>query len=217
MISRRSFLGTAAGAGALILTPGVPAFAADTGKWTKDRSANGWTIEPGAVSMYRIEGSKASVALRQGLAATVLLHVARRWHYEIAPLGTGEGTVAGHTNDRTVRADFESNYLSGTAIALYPNAYPVGGSEKLTSYQEVIVRDILADCDGTVVWGGDLDPATCAHFHLMAKPADKALSRVADRLDPSKPPERRSQVAGMVADPASPARRALARRVPRPR
>jgi len=217
MISRRTLLGSAAGAGVLVLAPSVPAFAADTGKWTGNRSANGWTIGSGAVRTYRIEGSKASVALRQGPAATVLLHVARRWHYEIAPLGTGEGTVAGHTTNRAVRAGFESNYLSGTAIALYATAYPPGGSEKLWPYQEVIVRDILADCDGTVVWGGDLAPATQSHFHLVAKPTDKALRRVADRVDPSKPPERRSQLAGMVADPASPARRALAGRVPRPR
>jgi hypothetical protein len=217
MISRRTLLGSAAGAGVLVLAPSVPAFAADTDRWTGNRSANGWTIEPGAVRRYRIEGSNASVTLRQGLAATVLLHVARRWHYEIAPLDTGEGTVAGHTTNRTVRADFESNYLSGTAIALYPAAYPPGGSEKLWSYQEVIVRDILADCDGTVWWGGDLAPATPSHFHLVAKAKDKALRRVADRVDPSKPPERRSQLAGMVADPASPARQRLARRVPRPR
>jgi hypothetical protein len=138
-------------------------------------------------------------------------------HYEIGPLDTGEGTVAGYTTNRAVRAAFESNYLSGTAIALYPTAYPVGGSEKLWAYQEVIVRDILADCDGTVVWGGDLNPAAHSHFHLVARDRDKALRRVAERVDPSKPPERRSQIAGMVADPASPARRILAWRVPRPR
>ena len=217
MISRRSFLGAAAGAGALILAPNVPAFAAGAGDWTKDRSTNGWTIEPKAVGPYRIEGSRASVVLRHGVAATVLLHVARRWHYEIASLDLGEGTVAGYRTDRSVRADFESNYLSGTAIALYPRAYPLGGSERLWPYQETIVRDILADCDATVVWGGDLNPIASSHFHLAAKPADPALRRVADQVDPNKPPERRAQVAGMVADPASPARRTLAGRVPRPR
>jgi hypothetical protein len=218
MISRRRLLGAATGAGALILVQGVqsvPAFAAATHKWTANRSANGWPIEAAAVAPYRIEGSKASVVLRRGPAATLLLHVARRWHYELASLDDGERLVAGYTTDRAVRADFESNYLSGTAIALYPDAYPVGGSERLWPHQEVVVRDILADCEGTVGWGGDLDPATYSHFQLVVKPGDRALGRVAERLDPTKPPERRSQLPGMVADPASPARRDLARRVPR--
>ena len=215
MISRRRLLGVATGAGALILVPGVPAFAVATHKWTRNRSANGWAIEPGAVGPYRIEGSKASVVLRRGPVAVVLLHVARRWHYELASLDDGERLVAGYTTDRTVRADFESNYLSGTAIGLYPDAYPVGGSERLWPHQEVVVRDILADCEGTVGWGGDLAPATYSHFQVLAKPGDKALARVAERLDPTKPPERRRQLPGMVADPASPARRELAGRIPR--
>ncbi|MEJ3742854.1 hypothetical protein WEI85_06165 [Actinomycetes bacterium KLBMP 9797] len=212
MITRRTLLGAAAGAGAIALTPAAAAAAAP------DASANGWSIDPAAIATYRIEGSAASVALRRGPAAVVLLHVARRWHYEIAPLDTGEGGgVAGHTAGRAVRAAFETNYLSGTAIALHPTAYPVGGSERLWPYHEVIVRDILVDCAGTVVWGGDLTPATAAHFHVVAAPDDRALARVAARLDPGEHAVSASQTAGMVTDPATPERREKARRLPRPR
>jgi hypothetical protein len=221
MITRRSFLGATAGAGVLALAPSAPAHAADTGtgQWTRNVSANGWRIDPTAIATYRVEGSRASVALRRGHAAAVLLHIARRWHYEIAAVDTGEGGgIAAYTTRRTVRADFESNYLSGTALALHPTAYPLGGSERLWPHHEAIVRDILVDCDGTVVWGGDLTPAKASHFHLVARPGDKALARVAARLDTSRHVRFQSQVAGMVADPATPERRAkAARTLPRPR
>ncbi|MGC9665365.1 hypothetical protein ACNTMW_02280 [Planosporangium sp. 12N6] len=210
MITRRSLLGVAAGTGVLVLAPSLPAHAASR-QWTRDVSANGWRIDPKAITTYRVEGSRASVALRQGHPAAVLLHIARRWHYEIAALDTGEGGgIAGHTTQRAVGADFESNYLSGTALALHPTAYPLGGSERLWPQHEAIVRDILADCDGTVVWGGDLSPAKASHFQLVARPGDKTLARVADRLDTSRQTRFRSQTAGMVADPATPERRAKA-------
>ncbi|MGK5521148.1 hypothetical protein ACSNN9_17570 [Micromonospora sp. URMC 107] len=181
-------------------------------------SANGWKIDPAAITTYRVEGSNASVALRRGRAAAVLLHIARRWHYEIAPLDTGEGGgITGHTTRRTIRAGFESNYLSGTALALHPTAYPTGGSERLWPHHEAIVRDILADCQGTVVWGGDLNPAKASHFEIVARPADKVLAQVAAYLDTSAQTKFKSQTAGMVADPATPARREKVRRLPRPR
>ncbi|OJF11570.1 hypothetical protein [Couchioplanes caeruleus] len=220
MITRRSLLGAAAGAGVLAVVPGATARAQGPGpgRWTRDTSANGWTVEPGALATYQIQGSRASVVLRQGAAAAVLLHLARRWHYEIAALDTGEGGgVTGHTTNRTVRADFESNYLSGTALALHPTAYPLGGSEGLWPHQEQIVRDILLDCDGTVAWGADLTPVKASHFHLAARPGDEALKRIAARLDTRRHAEFRTQTAGAVADPATPHRRAQARRLPRPR
>lgn len=226
MITRRSLLGAAAvGAGALVvadatLAPAGASAAPTTGRrdWTRDVSANGWRIDAAAIGTFRIEGSAASVALRRGAAAVLLLHVARRWHYEIAPLDTGEGGgITGHTARRAIGADFESNHLSGTAVALHPTAYPLGGSEGLWPHQVTIVRDILADCEGTVVWGGDLSPGKSSHFHLAARPGDRTLARVARRLDPAFRVRARSQTAGTVADPATPARRDKARRLPRPR
>ncbi|MDG4770264.1 hypothetical protein [Solwaraspora sp. WMMD792] len=188
MISRRVLLGGAVGTGVLALTPTGAAHAtgvAEARNEIHEVSANGWRIDPAAIAVHRIEGSTASVALRRGPAAGVLLHVARRWHYEIGPVDTGEGGgVAGYAADRVVRTAVESNYLSGTAIALHPTAYPLGGSESLWPHQEAVVRDILADCEGTVVWGGDLSPATASHFHVATRPGDRALARVAVRLGP---------------------------------
>jgi len=211
MIKRRTLLGAAAGAGALTLVPATAARAADT-------SGNGWRIDAGAIATYRVEGSAASVDLRAGAVAAVLLHVARRWHYEIAPLDTGEGGgVTGYTRPGAVKAAYESNYHSGTAIALHPTAYPVGGSERLWPHHELIVRDILVDCEGTVVWGGDLTPAKSSHFQIAVGPSDRTLARIGARLDRTRQGTTRVQSAGAVADPASPDRRDKARRLPRPR
>lgn len=220
MVTRRSLLGAVAGGGALGLLPGTVALAADHSprRWTRGTSTNGWRIAPDAVASYRVEGSRASVVLRRGPAAAVLLHVARRWHYEIGPVDTGEGGgITGYDTDRVIRADFQSNRLSGTAVILHPTAYPLGGSERLWPYHEEIVRDILLDCAGTVAWGGDLRPAQVSHFHLVARPGDRALARVGARLDRGNQAVVRAQTAGTVADPATPDRRQRARRLPRPR
>jgi len=222
MISRRGLLRVAAGTGVLAVVSGTSitsalATAPSAGQWSGEVSANGWRIDPSSVTIHHVQGSAASLGLRRGDAGAVLLHVARRWHYEIAALDTGEGGGAtGHTTRRTVGADFESNHLSGTAVALHPTAYPLNGSEGLWPYQESIVRDILADCDGTVVWGGDLTPVKVSHFHIAARPGDRALARVAARLDSVRITARRAQTAGAVADPAAPSRRAKVRSLHRP-
>jgi hypothetical protein len=186
---------------------------ADPGQWTRKTSSNGWRIDPEAIATYRVEGSGASVALRKGEVAAILLHIARRWHYEIGAVDSGEGGgIAGHRADRTIRTAFESAYLSGTAIALHPTAYPIGGSEPLWPHHEAIVRDILVDCDGTVAWGGDLTPVAASHFHIVAGPGSKELARVAARLDTTRHVVVRSQTAGRVADPAAPDRQSAAAR-----
>ncbi|MFE6282153.1 hypothetical protein [Streptomyces sp. NPDC057877] len=223
MITRRDLLGVAAGAGVLALAPNTLTAAAagtgepDTVRWTGTRSANGWPIDPDAIAAFPVEGSGVSARLREGAAAAVLLHVARRWHYEIGALDSGVGGgLTAHTTRRDLGADFESNHLSGTAVALHPTAYPLAGSEGLWPHQEAIVRDILADCEGTVVWGGDLTPVKVSHFHLAVRPGDRTLARVAAALDTSRPTGApRAQTAGTVADPAAPARRVKARRLER--
>ncbi|WP_433386074.1 hypothetical protein ACQPZX_34420 [Actinoplanes sp. CA-142083] len=100
-------------------------------------------------------------------------------------------------------------------MALHPRAYPIGGSETLWPHQEAVVRDILLDCEGTVVWGGDLKPASAGHFHVAAAPGDKTLTRVAARVSPTAQASSRIRRAGAAADPAIPSRRRQALLLPR--
>ncbi|MHC0431418.1 hypothetical protein ACX6XY_14660 [Streptomyces sp. O3] len=218
-LTRRTVLAAAAataGVSALTITgTGAAAVGRDT-TWGKGKSANGWTIDPDKISTHQVEGSAASVDLRDGDAAVVLLHVARRWHYEIAPLDTGQGGgISGHTTSRTIAAGFESNYLSGTALTVHPTAYPLDGSEGLWPHQELIVRDILLDCEGAVVWGGDLTPVKYSHFHIAAKPGSKTLASLAERLSRQPSVMEKARGAGEVEDPAHPSRRVKAKRLER--
>ncbi|MGW6523145.1 hypothetical protein [Streptomyces sp. NPDC054962] len=121
--------------------------------------------------------------MAKGDAAAILLYVARRFAYEIDMLRTGD--VHGHTSDRTVGASFESNCLSGTAIVIRPLYYPLGADVQNTGMSEterIVVADILADCEGVVMWGGDLKPVKQSHFHINVKPGDPRLQRLAARI-----------------------------------
>ncbi|MFE0153689.1 hypothetical protein ACFWY5_41595 [Nonomuraea sp. NPDC059007] len=174
--------------------------------WNRDTSRNGWRIDPRIVQPFYVSGAARTVTLHPA-AAQVLLHVVRRWHYEIQRLTDGTGTTLhGHTTDRTVYADYESNHLSGSAVALHPGAFPAGGGDGLYPHQQRIVGDIIADCDGLVTWGGDLKPAKYGHFHINVPAASPRLKELAKRLgDPTG--ERPYDPAGAPADPADPARR----------
>lgn len=131
--------------------------------WRGSRSANGWKILDEAAS-HTIEGSGLTVHLANGDAATLLSHVARRFHYEIDQLREKE--VTGHTTSREVRRPHESDYLSGTATAIRPHACPLGVRGGPYPQELVVVRDILAELDGAVVWGGDFVSPQESHFEI---------------------------------------------------
>ncbi|MER5356899.1 hypothetical protein [Streptomyces sp. NPDC002785] len=180
---RRSVLvaGAALGAAtALTALPGV-AHAAEGAppagrRWSGGKSANGWPVLEEA-KLFRIEGSGQSVRLTDGDAAVILLHVARRFHYEVDQLRAGD--VSGHSTDRTITEEYESNYLSGSALAIRPHAYPVGVKGGLYPQELVVVRDILAELDGVIAWGGDFGTPKESHFEIAYKPGHPKVKGVA--------------------------------------
>ncbi|MFH8259370.1 hypothetical protein [Streptomyces roseolus] len=128
-----------------------------------------------------VEGSSVAFAVRGGAPATVLAHVVRRFVYEIdSTLRSGD--VTGHTSGRDVAAAFESNYLSGTAIAIRPGSYPLGAKNGLFPHELVVVRDILAECDGLVRWGGDEPTPKESHFQIDVGPEDRRLRALAAKI-----------------------------------
>ncbi|MGW6910500.1 M15 family metallopeptidase [Streptomyces sp. NPDC054940] len=184
-LSRRHFIGASAGVvGALTLATvgeaaAAPAAPAADRVWSKERSTNGWQVLQRAES-FRIEGSDHTVRLAGGDAATVLLHVARRFNYEIDSLRSGD--VHGWTDHREVTADYESNHLSGTALAIRPLAYPVGSKGNLYPNELIVVRDILTELDGVVTWGGDFTTPKESHFEIAVKPGHPRLKGVARKI-----------------------------------
>ena len=88
-----------------------PTRAPSTLLWTA-RTSHGWPlVSSDAVRHLQVEGSDARISLFPGAASVVLLHVARRYHYEVEPLGQDD--VIGYRGDRSVRTQYESNLLSG--------------------------------------------------------------------------------------------------------
>jgi hypothetical protein len=186
--SRRAVLVTGLGlAGALwvVGTGTADAATGADGTWTRSSTQNGWKVAAGAdptIETSRIEGSNVSVALQSGAAETFLLYVARRFHYEIHSLSTGD--ITGHTTSRKVGAAFESNYLSGTAVAIRPALYPAGVKGGFFPNELVVIRDILADCEGAVRWGGDEQTVVKeSHFQIDVPPDDALLRKLAAKLD----------------------------------
>lgn len=147
---RRTVLSLGAGVAAAVVLP-LPgaAFAAD-----------------GKVTPVTVEGTGISVRLAAGAAASVLVYVARRFHYEIDTLRAG---------------DLVAN-PSGVAIDIRPGFYPAGVTGGFLPYQLVVIRDILAQCDGLVRWGGDGQPAVEGRFELAGPVSDPKLGALAKRL-----------------------------------
>lgn len=143
------------------------------------QTANGWPVLD-AGTPCRIEGSNQSVSLANGDAATILLYVARRFNYEIDTLRDGE--ITGHTADRAIEQPYESNYLSGTAIAIRPALYPAGAGGLLYPNELAVIRDILKKLGGAVVWGGDEEIPKESHFQIAYTPGHPAIKLAAQNI-----------------------------------
>lgn len=180
-MSRRRFLAAAAAiTGATVVTTisAAEAAPAEPGAWRASTSANGWPVLAQA-GWHAIEGSGQQVRLADD-AAVILTHVARRFHYEIDQLRTGD--VHGHVATLQITERYESNYLSGSALAIRPLAYPVGVAGGLWPRELVVVRDILAELDGVVAWGGDFDRPKESHFEIALKPGDARVKGAVRRI-----------------------------------
>ncbi|ONI80881.1 hypothetical protein ALI22I_44700 [Saccharothrix sp. ALI-22-I] len=159
-LARRTFLTGLLAAGGLAVLEPAPAAAGAPAE------ARPGPTRFGNVETHVIEGSAASAALLSGPVATLLLHVARRFHYEIAALTS---------TDAIGLAD-------GTELVIRPDAYPRGATGCLFPHEVAVVRDILADCGGAVRWGGDdRDTPWEGHFRIDARPGSSTLTAAAVR------------------------------------
>lgn len=145
-------------------------------RWTRAASSNGWPVTD-AVATVTVEGTTCTVDLVPGDVAVVLLHVIRRWSYEIRALVPGD--VTGHRTDRALAVDYESSYLSGTGVAVRAGEYPVGVAGGLFPGERLVVDDILAECGGVVAWGGSAAVPKESHFAVAVRSGDPALAALA--------------------------------------
>ncbi|MFJ8616123.1 hypothetical protein [Streptomyces clavifer] len=150
-------------------------------------SKNGWEMEKladdrGSVYTRPVPGTPLEgVRMRMGDVETVLVHVITRFHYEIGSLRAGE--VTGWQAPGSVRKGLsESNLASGTAVRIRPGSYPSGARGGFFPLEELVVRDILAECGGVVRWGGDDRKPDESLFSLDVPPGDERLKETAARI-----------------------------------
>lgn len=150
------------------------------------QSKNGWEMEKvaddrGHIYTRPVPGTTLDVLVRMGDVETVLVHVIRRFHYEIDALRKAD--VVGWRTPGSVRKVLaESNQASGTAVQIRPGFYPSGARGGFFPLQQIVIRDILAELDGVVRWGGDDRKADEALFYIDVKPGDGRLAEVANRI-----------------------------------
>ncbi|WP_225877402.1 M15 family metallopeptidase [Streptomyces resistomycificus] len=141
---------------------------------------------------------------------TILVHVVRRFHYEIEALRPGD--VIGYRTPSTTKG-YETNHASGTAIDIRPDCYPAGVRGGFFAPQLAVVRDLLADCEGVVRWGGDFTTPDESHFQIDVPPASPEVKRVADKLRSWNATP--GDGAGVTRDPQDTDRRSAARALQR--
>lgn len=149
-----------------------------------ERSPNGWLINTatnagGGVWTRPVPGSGVDVDIALGDAEVILLHVIRRFHYEVDTLERGD--VVGFI-DPSRLGGYELNHASGTAVDILPGRYPAGALDGFYSYQVAVIRDILAECQGVVRWGRDLPQVCEAHFQIDVPPTDPRVVALARTL-----------------------------------
>ncbi|WP_432176712.1 hypothetical protein [Streptomyces sp. Tue6028] len=179
------------------------------------RSKNGWEMEKvvddrGNIYTRPVTGTPVDVQVRMGDVETVLVHVVRRFHYEIDSLRKGD--VVGWRTPGSVRRGLaESNQASGTAVQIRPGSYPLGVRGGFYPLQELVIRDILADAEGVVRWGGDDRKPDESLFSIDVGPGDARLSAVAEKI--RRWAETPGLGSGVLVDPLQPQRRKAAKRL----
>ncbi|WP_306213719.1 hypothetical protein [Actinoplanes sp. RD1] len=187
-LTRRTVLRTAAVTGAVAaagsVLPATPASAREIRRPKRPAtSRNGWTIQSNAdrdsqVWTRTVAGTGLSVPVWIGDVEAILLHTIRRFHYEIEEIRPGD--LVGWTPVNKVRRrSAESNLASGTAVRIRPGARAKGGFYPL---QEQVLRDVLADGEGLVRWGGDDREVDESLFYLVAGPRDERVRAIGDKL-----------------------------------
>ncbi|MEU5808363.1 hypothetical protein [Streptomyces sp. NPDC047718] len=173
-------------------------------------SANGWPIENEANHVSTVwtrpaAGTGLQFDVRIGDAEAILVHVVRRFHYEVEQIQRGADLLGWRKSGGLRKELPESNLASGTAVQIRPGASAKGG---LFPLQELVLRDILGECDDVVRWGGDDAHVDESLFYIAAGPNDDRVRKLADKLRgwAATPGEG----AGVGVDVLSPSRRSRA-------
>ena len=140
---------------------------------------NGWSLT--RVPLATIAAGGHSTQVRAGAVATVLSHVARRFHAEVEPLVTFYGWRSVATN-AAVGGHPRSNHPSGTAFDANGYRHPYKAPINFTAAQVAAIRRILAEVAPVVRWGGDFGAALRDGMHFEIVGTAAQVAAVAARL-----------------------------------
>lgn len=209
--TRRIVLKGAVAAAVLAHLPAAPASTATrplpvvprTLAFTGARSPNGWAVNVaadagGSVWARPVSGAAKHVAVSVGDADAILVHVVRRFHYEVADLGDGD--VVGFRAADGLKGH-QLNHASGSAVDILPEHYRPGVKDQFYPAQLAVVRDILAECRGVLAWGGDFAIPDEGHFEIALPPTDRRVTELAAQIRRWNTTPGRG--AGVLLDPAA--------------
>jgi hypothetical protein len=172
-------------------------------------SRNGWEMERvaddgGNIFTRPVPGTPLTgttgIAVRMGDVETVLVHVVRRFHYEIDELRKGD-VVGWRSPGKVSKGLAESNQASGTAVQIRPGSYPAGARGGFFPQQRLVIEDILTELGGVVRWGGHDHKPDESLFYITVSPNDRRLTTTANRI--RRWNETPGRGAGMLADVTS--------------
>lgn len=189
-VSRRSIIVMGAGTAILLLAPwNAPPALADpnddprvkAARRRRDRidagwkTPNGWPAEKeanigGSIVTLGIVGTFFNATLAGGAPALILGHVLARFSAEIRNLESAD--IVGFAKVKQ-RRSLEANHASGTAIDILPESYSTAAADVFTAYERRVVRDIVADCQGTVEWAATKN---ASHFYISVPPSHPRLA-----------------------------------------
>ncbi len=154
-----------------------------------NRSGNRWPVpttnSPSVIGIRTFvvpSTSSVRLSVSSGAAATILLHVATRFHAIVEPLQSVQcGAYAWRANVNNPSS--WSNHASGTAIDLNWSLHPNGRKYTFTEEQVRAIRAILDETQGVIRWGGDYTGTTDEmHFEINRTRVDPLVGQVANSL-----------------------------------
>lgn len=141
-------------------------------------SQNGYSAnDRSVVSRRLVPGTNVALTVRNGAPGDLLLWVLSQFDRRVEDLDMdstrGEDDDWGYA-ERPIRGSISvlSNHASGTAVDANATRHPLGVANTFTSTQKAAIRQILAECQGCVRWGGDFDRPDEMHFEIVKGPAD---------------------------------------------
>jgi len=152
-----------------------------------ERSQNGYSIDPGLIAKFTVQGTAVKLNLRKGDAAVLLLHFAAWWHTHISPLKQAQ--CGGYNNRVIAGSKTKSNHASGTAEDLNWNEFPQH-ARRTTVAQRSAIRAQLAYYEGALRWGGDYSSSNLDEMHVEINAGSAKVSAIAAKIKKDAEPMR---------------------------